>query len=96
MAHVSSSQILLRVTAAIVGSWVFALGFIGIGVSLLMLSGMPYDTAQTLMFLLGALVLLAAFMGSFAASQVGRVWAVLGGGGAGMTAAAWWLTRTFL
>ena len=86
-------QIVSRLAAAVFGGWAFALGSVSAGVLLLMQTGMAYSNAQTLMYLLGALVLLSAFLWAFSAANAGRVWAVLGGGGLAMTGAAWWLAR---
>ena len=44
-------------------------------------------------YLLAFLIFLACFCWSYAAASLARVWAVLLGGGAAMTGAAWLLTR---
>lgn len=95
MPRASPPQIATRVTAAILGSWAFVLGFVSIGITLLARLGMAYSNAQTLMYLVGGVVLLAAFLWSFAAAKVGHVWAVLGVGAVLMTGASWWLARAF-
>lgn len=87
--HVTS-----RVAASLFGAYAFVWGFATLGISLLVAAGMAYDEARTLIFLLAFLVFLAAFCGAFATASLARVWAVLAGGGAAMTAAAWALSRS--
>lgn len=87
--HVAS-----RVAASLLGGYAFVWGFVTLGISLLVAAGMAYAEAQTLVYLLAFLVFLAAFCWTFAAASLARVWAVLAGGGAAMTAAAWALSRS--
>lgn len=87
--HVAS-----RVAASLFGGYAFVWGFATLGISLLVAAGMAYAEAQTLVYLLAFLVFLAAFCWTFAAASLARVWAVLAGGGAAMTAAAWALSRS--
>lgn len=82
-----------RVTASLLGGWVFVWGFASLGIAGLVALGVPYGEARTLLMLLAFLVFLVAFCWSFAAASVVRVWVVLAGGGAVMTAAAWWLSK---
>lgn len=92
----SPGHIVARVAASLLGSWAFVWGFVTLGVAGLVALGLPYDEAYTLAMLLAFLVFLVAFCWSFAAASVVRVWAVLAGGGAAMTAVAWWLTRSLV
>lgn len=87
--HVAS-----RVAASLLGGYAFVWGFATFGISLLVAAGMAYDEAQTLVYLLAFLVFLAAFCWAFAAASLPRVWALLAGGGAAMTGAAWALSRS--
>lgn len=89
--HVAS-----RVAASLLGGYAFVWGFATLGISLLVAAGMAYDEAQTLIYLLAFLVFLAAFCWTFAAASLARVWAVLAGGGAAMSAAAWALSRSLI
>lgn len=86
--HVAS-----RVVASLLGGYLFVWGFTSLGIGALVASGMAFDEARTLLQLLAFLVFLAAFCWAFAAVRLGRVWVVLAGGGAAMSAAAWALSR---
>lgn len=88
----TSLSITSRVAASLLGGYAFVWGFTVLGVALLMLAGMSYHEAQTLVYLLAFLVFLAIFCWAFVTSKVWRVWAVLAGGGVVMTGAAWLLT----
>jgi hypothetical protein len=85
-----------RVAAALLGGWAFTWGVVTLGITGLVALGQPYDEARTALMLLAFLVFLAAFLWSFAAPRLGRVWAVLGGGAALMTGAAWLLQRALV
>ncbi|WP_341892950.1 iron uptake protein [Variovorax sp. YR752] len=87
--HVAS-----RVAASLAGGYAFVWGFATFGISLLVAAGMAYDEARTLIYLLAFLVFLAVFCWAFAAASLARVWAVLAGGGAAMTGAAWAMSRS--
>lgn len=89
-------HIVSRVAASLLGGWAFVWGFVTLGITGLVALGMPYDEAYKLLMLIAFIVFLVAFCWSFAASSITRVWAVLTGGGAGMTAAAWWLARSLV
>jgi hypothetical protein len=91
---VSAPQVVLRVAGGLLGSYAFAWGFVTLLVAALLVGGMPYDEALTLAYLLAFLVLLVVFCWSFVAASLARVWLVLAGGGAAMTAAAWLLAGT--
>ena len=65
-----------------------------VGIALGVGAGMDYDDARMLLYLVAFLVFVAVFCWSFAASSLKRVWLVLVGGGALMTAAGWFLIQT--
>ena len=83
-----------RIAASLLGGYAFVWGFVTLGITLLMLTGMDYEEAQTLAYLLAFLVFLFCFCWAYVAAGLGRVWAVLAGGGAAMTGAAWLLARS--
>lgn len=83
-----------RVAASLLGGYAFTWGFTVFGIALLVVVGMSYHEAQTLIFMLAFLVFLAVFCWAFAAASVTRVWGVLVAGGVAMTVAAWWLSST--
>lgn len=78
----SSADIALRIAAATVGGYAFAWGLIAAGMGLLFAAGMEFHDAEFLSSLLGVLAFLAAFLWTFAARRMWRVWVVLLGGGA--------------
>jgi hypothetical protein len=86
-------QVASRVAAGVFGAYAFMWGFATLGIALGLVAGLPYGEAQTLVYLLAFLVLLVCFLWAFAAASLVRVWLVLAGGGALMTATAWLLTR---
>jgi hypothetical protein len=92
----SASHIAARIAASVFGGYAFCWGIVTLGIALLLIAGMPYGEAQTLLYLLAFLVFLVAFCWSFAAASLARVWTVLAGGGAAMTAVAWVLSRAAL
>ena len=83
-----------RVAASLLGGYVFVWGSVTLGIALMLAAGVAYSEAQTFTYLLAFLVFLVCFCWAYAASSLVRVWAVLAGGGALMTAAAWLLTHT--
>jgi len=87
------AHVLGRIAAALLGSYAFVWSFTAFGIALGLAAGLPYDEAQTLMHLLAFLLLLVCFLGSFAAASLTRVWAVLAGGAALMSGAAWLIAR---
>lgn len=86
-------QIPSRVAASLLGGYVLTWGFAVLGIALLAILGMPFEDAYKLTMMLAFLVFLAAFCWTFAAASVAQVWAVLTGGGAVMTGAAWSISR---
>lgn len=97
MASVSNNawSILSRVAASLLGGYVFVWGFVTLGITLMMKAGMDFEQARTLAYLLAFPVFLFCFCWAYVAASLARLWAVLAGGGAAMTGAAWLLARTF-
>lgn len=85
-AHIAS-----RVAASLLGGWAFVWGFSTLSVAGQVALGRPYDEALTASMLLAFLVFLVVFCWSYAAASLARLWLVLAGGAASMTAAAWLL-----
>jgi hypothetical protein len=82
-----------RVAASLLGGYAFTWGFVTLGIALLIAVGMPYDDAYSLTMMLAFLVFLGVFFWSFVAAGLTRIWSVLTGGGAVMTAVAWVLSH---
>lgn len=92
----AAPAIVSRIAASLLGGYAFVWGFVSLGIALLVAAGMPYEEAQTLLFLLAFLVFLASFCWAYAVGSVRVVWLALGGGGAAMAAAAWLLSRALV
>jgi len=82
-----------RFGAAIVGGYLFTYGFAALATLAGFGAGLPWSEAQTLAWMLGALVYLGALLWGFVPRSTVRAWAVLAGGGAAMGMAAWALSR---
>jgi hypothetical protein len=82
-----------RIAAAILGGYIFTWGFAVSATSGLVAMGVAYDQARTGTMLFAFLIFLGAFLWSFAAASIVRVWLVLAGGGALMTALAWYVQK---
>jgi len=80
-----------RTAVALLGGYVFTWGLIALGVALMYSAGMEFHDAEHLSYIVGLLAFLVAFLVAFAAQGLRRVALVLVGGGAVMTAAAWWV-----
>ena len=78
-----------RFAAAILGGFVFAYGFVALATLAGFELGLPFFEAWALTMMLAIVVYLAALLWGFAARRTAIVWAVLGGGGCAMAAAAW-------
>lgn len=89
-------QVSNRVAAALLGGYAFTWGFTVLGMAGLTALGVDFHEAETGVLILAFLVFLVLFLWAFAASSMLRVWAVLSGGAALMTAAAWALQRALL
>jgi hypothetical protein len=85
-----------RIAAGVLGGYAFSWGVVTLGVALLLAAGMSFEDAHHLLYLVVFLVFLAVFCWAFAAASLARVWWVLGGGGAVMSIAAWFLSRALL
>lgn len=92
----AAPAIVSRIAASLLGGHAFVWGFVSLGIAVGVTAGMPYEEAQTLLFLLAFLVFLASFCWSYAVASVRVVWLALGGGGAAMAAAAWLLSRALV
>lgn len=91
---VNSMSVVSRIAASLLGGYIFVWGFVTLGITLIMKAGMDFEEARTLAYLLAFLVFLFCFCWAYVAASLARVWAVLAGGGAAMTGAAWLLART--
>lgn len=91
---VSGFRTVDRFAAAILGGFVFAYGFVALATLGGFALGLPFFEAWSLTMMLSALVYLGVLVWGFAARRTAIVWAVLGGGGAAMAAAAWAMART--
>jgi hypothetical protein len=89
-------HMVLRIGAALLGGYAFTWGFSVLGIAAGVAAGVPYDEANTGMMLLAFLVYLGAFLWAFAGKRLALIWAVLLGGGAAMTGAAWLWQRALL
>lgn len=85
-----------RVAAGLLGGYAFTWGFTALGIAGLVALGADFHDAEIGVLLVALLVFLGLFLWAFAAASVVRVWIVLAGGGAVMTAAAWVLQRALL
>ncbi|MFY3386115.1 iron uptake protein [Paracidovorax sp. MALMAid1276] len=85
-----------RIGAGVLGGYAFTWGLIALGVGLLFAARMEFHDAEALGYIVGFIVYLLAFLWAFTAARVAHVWAVLVGGGALMTGAAWLVQRALL
>ncbi|QBE66256.1 iron uptake protein [Pseudoduganella lutea] len=81
-------HIVSRTAAAVLGGYAFTWGVVAFGTALLFAAGMAFHDAEHLAYIVGFLVYLVAFLVSFAARSLPRVWLVLAGGGASLAVAA--------
>ncbi len=82
------AQVVLRIAAAVLGGYAFCWGFIALFVAGTFAAGMAFHDGEHLASMLGFLLYLGAFLWTFAARSLARVWWVLAGGGALMAGAA--------
>ncbi|WP_306392282.1 iron uptake protein [Telluria beijingensis] len=80
-----------RTAVAILGGYAFTWGVIALGIALLYTAGMEFHDAEHLSYIIGFLVFLTAFLVAFATQRLGKMALILVGGGAAMSAVAWWL-----
>ena len=85
-----------RVTAGLFGGYAFTWGFAALGMAAFHALGMDFEDAEAGALLLALLVFLCAFLWTFAARRAATAWAVLLGGGALMSAAAWAIQRAIV
>lgn len=93
--HAASRSLLAvnRFAAAIVGGYVFAYGYTALTTLTGFGLGLPLSDAQSLAWMTGALIYLGAILWAFVPRRTAWAWAVLGGGGVAIGAAAWALSR---
>jgi len=85
-----------RLLLSLLGSYAFTWGLSAFGIAVLVALGVDFHEAEVAMMLVVFLVFLPLFLWAFASPRQGRVWAVLAGGAALMTASAWGLMRFLL
>lgn len=83
----------LRIAAALLGGYAFTWGAAALAMAALVAAGVDFHEAEHAALLPAFVVFLVAFLWAFAGRSLARIWAVLAGGGALMTLAAWWLQR---
>jgi hypothetical protein len=95
MATISQSawHVISRIGAGVLGSYVFAWGFIALGASALIAAGTEFHEASSLVSMLAFLIYLATFCWAFIAGSLVVVWGVLAWGGALMALAGWWIAH---
>ena len=86
----SALHVVLRVAAGLLGSYAFVWGFVSLTITAGVAAGAEYAEAHLLSSLLAFFVFLGCFCWAFVASSLPRVWLVLAGGGAAMTALSLW------
>jgi hypothetical protein len=94
--ELTATRIVSRVAACVVGGWAFTWGFVSVVITGLVALGQPYHEASTAAMLLAFIVFLVALCWAIATASLARVWAVLAGGAALMTGAAWLLQRSLI
>jgi glucan phosphoethanolaminetransferase (alkaline phosphatase superfamily) len=87
-----ASRVLGRVSAGLLGGYAFTWGFAALGIAGLVALGVDFHEAEKAVLMLALLVFLGVFLWAFAAASLARVWAVVAGATALMSAAAWGLT----
>ena len=93
---VSRFHLVSRIAAGVLGGYAFTWGFIALGIGLLFAARVEFHDAEALGYILGFVVFLVVFLWAFSAASLRRVWLVLAGGGALMTAAAWLVQQALL
>lgn len=89
--NMQKRQVVNLVAGSLLGSYVFTWGLTAFGIAGLVALGADFHEAETGMLLVAFVVFLAAFLWSFTAPGMLRVWGILAGGGAAMAALAWWI-----
>lgn len=93
---ISPALIISRIAASLLGGWFFVWGFSTLVITSLVALGQAYEEAYTANSLLAFLVFLGIFLWSFATPNLMHLWALLIGGGAIMTMAAWVLQHSLI
>lgn len=90
------TTVVLRIAAALLGGYAFTWGFAALAMAGLVALGVDFHEAEHAALLPAFLVFLVALLWAFAGRRLARIWALLVGGGAAMTLAAWLLQRSLL
>lgn len=69
------------VAASLLGGYAFTWGFTALGIAGLVAFGVDFHDAEAGAHILAFLVFLVAFLWTFTAAKLSRVWALLAGGG---------------
>ena len=96
MSHPTPFTAARHAAAALLASYAFTWGLVAFGVAALTGLGLDFHDAETAWLLVAFLVFLPLFLWSFAAPRRGPVLALLFGGAALLSAAAWALQRGLL
>lgn len=89
----SAWHIASRIGAGVLGSYVFAWGFIALGAASLIAAGTEFHEASSLVSMLAFVLFLVTFCWAFIAKSLVLVWGVLGWGGALMALSGWWIAH---
>lgn len=73
------------VAASLLGGYTFTWGFTALGIAGLVAAGVDFHDAEAGAHLMAFLVFLGAFLWTFTAPKLSRVWVLLAGGGLVMT-----------
>lgn len=84
-----AGAIVLRVTGAVAGGYVFCAALVALASTVLPLTGMPRSEAVVLSAMLGFVLYLLMLMWAFSVRSLLRLWAVLAGGAAGTYGVVW-------
>ncbi|KQQ33108.1 iron uptake protein [Duganella sp. Leaf126] len=87
-APISRRDIVSRALAAVVGGYAFTWGLVAFIMAGMVAADMEFHDAEHLSAIIGFLAFLVIFVTAFGARRIGRLWLVLAGGAAIMTAAA--------
>jgi hypothetical protein len=90
---VSRAAIASRIAAAVLGGYVFAWGVHALLMAAGVAVAMEFHDAEFVGAAVALLAYVAVFLWAFASPRLWRVWLVLVGGGAAMTALASWIQR---
>lgn len=91
-----NALVVSRIAAALLGGYLFTWGIVAFGIAGLVALGVDFHEAETAVLILSFLVFLGVFLWAFACRSVAVVWAVLAGGGAFMSLAAWGIQQSIV